>query len=131
MIHWLQEKLGMGHHCPACETLVEYALEGLKGREKEGVRRHLEECPACREQVRDYLQVNEGLALNAPAVECPSGFSGRVLQRIQAECPHPHASAPAPAQLEGWPRFWMTMGPVFALLSLLMTLVALAALLLK
>jgi hypothetical protein len=123
MIHWLAHKLGL-RTCPECETLVEYALEGLDPRQWEKVRRHLAECPPCLEQVRDFWQVREGLGLCAPECEPPEDFSARVLARLH-ESDVSRMPLDKPRQrLDGWPRFWMTLGPVFALMSVIMTGVA-------
>ena len=126
MIRWLTHKLGLDS-CPQCETLVDYAMDGLEAGQQGTVRKHLAECPPCMEQVRDFLQVKEGLGMAVKLEECPKDFNARVLARLKEEGP----SVPAPVVtrplLEGWPMFWMRLGPVFAVTSLLMTFVALAA----
>jgi hypothetical protein len=126
MIHWLMEKLGLSH-CPECHTLVDFAMDGLEDGQRGKVRKHLSECPPCMEQVRDFLQVNEGLGLTAPDQDCPEGFEQRVLQRLKQEGAAPQRFAPAPLALGGWPLFWLRLGPVFACLSLVMTFIAFAA----
>jgi len=130
MIHWLSHKLGL-KRCPECDTLVEYAMDGLPRPQQDKVRRHLDECPPCREQVRDYLQVQEGLGLMAPEAELPCDFNSKVLARLHQDHNHQAASADGQAEprrhLGGWPRFWMTLGPVFAVMSLVMTFVAMGA----
>lgn len=126
MIHWLAHKLGL-RRCPQCETLVDYALDGLALRQQDSVRQHLVECPSCMEQVRDFLQVREGLGLCAPQTEAPEDFNAKVLARLHEQDKAAAAAPPAHRHLGGWPRFWMTVGPVFAGLSVLMTLVALGA----
>jgi hypothetical protein len=126
MIHWLMEKMGL-QHCPECATLVDFAMDGLEDGQRSKVRQHLTECPPCMEQVRDFLQVNEGLGLNTPQAECPEGFEQRVLQRLKQE----GQAAPSRAQpptFGAWAMFWLRLGPVFAVLSLVMTFVAFAAL---
>jgi hypothetical protein len=126
MIRWLAYKLGITKACPECETLVDFALEGLETKDSERVRKHLSGCPPCLEQVRDFLQVNEGLGLTAPETEPPMGFEARILKRCREEGPVPIISLQR--NLEGWPLFWMRLGPVFAGLSVLMTMVTLAVL---
>jgi hypothetical protein len=132
MIHWLAHKLGL-KSCPACETLVDYAMDGLESPQQEKVRQHLSDCPSCMEQVRDFMQVKEGLGLCAPESDVPGDFSAKVLGRIQHADPacvrEPLNKGNAQRHLGGWPRFWMTVGPVFAVLSITMTMVALGALL--
>jgi Anti-sigma-K factor rskA/Putative zinc-finger len=131
MIHWLAHKLGL-KTCPGCDTLVEYAMDGLPESQQENVRRHLADCPPCREQVRDYWQVREGLGLCSQQHEAPPDICSKVLARLdeqprRAPAEQPMAVQPA-RHLGGWPRFWMLLGPAFAALSLVMTVVALAAL---
>lgn len=127
MIHWLAHKLGL-RSCPQCDTLVDFALDGLPSKQQDSVRHHLEKCPSCMEQVRDFWQVREGLGLCAPVCDEPADFNAKVLARLH-EQDRPTAAAPPEKSrhLGGWPRFWMTLGPVFAGMSLLMTLVALGA----
>jgi hypothetical protein len=145
MIRWLAHKLGH-KSCPQCETLVDFALDGLEPAEQEQVREHLNRCPSCREQVRDFWQVREGLGLCAPECEEPDDFNAKVLARLKeqdqvasmqasiakhaAEGGDPQRQRPATSDrsLGGWPRFWMALGPVFALMSVFMTAVAAFAL---
>jgi hypothetical protein len=104
-------------------------MDGLPEGQQGKVREHLSRCPRCREQVRDYWQVREGLGLCARETEAPEDLCAKVLARL-GESPQERQTAPPaqPAKLEGWPRFWMLLGPSFAALSLVMTAVALAAL---
>lgn len=125
MFHWLAHKLGLVS-CPRCETLVDYALDGLPQGQQEGVRKHLDDCPPCREQVRDFYQVREGLALCSKQVEIPEHFNDKVLARLKQD---PPPAPPAASKLRGWSSFWVLAGPVFALMSVLMTLLAAGALL--
>lgn len=135
IFHWLSHKLGLAR-CPQCETLVDFAMDGLEPRQQAQVRQHLSDCPSCMEQVRDFLQVKEGLGLCAPEHEEPKDFNAKVLARLHqdhnapATSHQPQSSMPS-KHLGGWPRFWMTVGPVFAGMSLVMTMVALGALLSK
>lgn len=129
MIHWLAHRLGL-KSCPECATLVDYALDGLDSPQQQKVRQHLNECPSCMEQVRDFWQVKEGLGMCAPENDVPVDFNSKVLGRLQKADPVCVRETPQTGRhLGGWPRFWMTLGPVFAVLSLCMTLVAMGALL--
>ncbi len=125
MIRGLAHRLGLTH-CPECEVLVEFAMEGLPEDQRDKVRRHLSDCPPCREQVRDYLQVGEALGLCAEEREAPPGLCDKVLARLGEDPSSPPCRSAA--LVGGWPRFWMVLGPAFAALGLAMTLVALAAL---
>jgi hypothetical protein len=126
MIRWLTEKLGLGH-CPECSTLVDYAMDGLDEGQQAKVLKHLSGCPPCMEQVRDFLQVNEGLGLTVAESDCAEGFEKRVLERLKRESAAPLRPIPMQVALGGWPLFWMRIGPVFAGMSLVMTLVAFGA----
>jgi hypothetical protein len=133
MIHWLAHKLGL-KTCPQCETLVDYALDGLEPGKEQQVREHLTRCPSCMEQVRDFWQVREGLGLCAPECDEPQDFNAKVLARLKEQeqdasakprvTGHPSPAPESAKHLGGWPRFWMTMGPVFAAMSVMMTAVA-------
>jgi hypothetical protein len=126
MIQWLTEKLGLSH-CPECSTLVDYAMDGLEEGQQAKVLKHLSGCPPCMEQVRDFLQVNEGLGLTVPESDCAEGFEKRVLERLKRENAQPLRPIPMQVALGGWPLFWLRIGPVFAAMSLVMTLVAFGA----
>jgi hypothetical protein len=130
MLHWLAHRLGL-NRCPQCETLVDFALDGLPETQQESVRKHLDDCPPCREQVRDFWQVREGLGLCAKQQEAPDGFQAKVLARLAEEDGAPFRPVEIkvqPFKLGGWPRFWITLGPLFALMSVVMTVVAAGAL---
>jgi hypothetical protein len=76
-------------------------------------------CRGCREQLAEYAMVSEGLALKAPGLEPPRSLEAGVFKRIRAE---QKAAATVPAaSLGGWPQFWMRLGPVFAVVGVVMT----------
>ncbi|HTB34024.1 MAG TPA: anti-sigma factor [bacterium] len=130
MLHWLAHRLGL-NRCPQCETLVDYALDGLPETQQDSVRKHLDDCPPCREQVRDFWQVREGLGLCAKQQDIPQGFQAKVLARLAEEEETPFRAVEIkvqPFKMKGWPRFWVTLGPLFALMSVVMTVVAAGAL---
>jgi|GEM_PF-1774514 hypothetical protein len=130
MLHWLAHRLGL-NRCPQCETLVDFALDGLPETQQESVRKHLDDCPPCREQVRDFWQVREGLGLCAKQQDTPDGFQAKVLARLREEDEAPFRPVEIkvqPFKLGGWARFWVAVGPLFALMSVVMTVVAAGAL---
>ena len=108
--------------CPEHEDLFEYALAGLEPGQQEKVRHHLGSCRGCQDQIREYARVHEGLALCAPDVDPPAGLEAGVMARIRRERA---AAQNEPARdrlrLGGWAMFWMRVGPVFAVMSLVMT----------
>ena len=112
--------------CPEKDDLYEYALTGIEESQRQHVLDHLNNCPPCREQIKEFAAVNEGLALAAPEVDCPETMAGGVMDRIRAEAGSPQMS-PEPFKLTNWAMFWMRLGPVFAVLSIVMTLMTVLA----
>ena len=94
MLERLRGWLGLGRHCPECETLIDYAMDGLQGEQATRVKTHLTDCPPCMEQVRDFMQVREGLALASPQEEAPAGLCAKVLARIKADPAKPSQPEP-------------------------------------
>lgn len=75
------------------EVAAELALGVLTGRERAAAIAHLDQCDACRENVRQLTMTGEGLLDLLPAAEPPAGFETRVLERIGVATP-----APGPAR---------------------------------
>jgi hypothetical protein len=72
--------------CSDVEALAsELALGILSGDERAAALRHLSSCPTCQHEVETLSLVADELLLAAPEQEPPSGFDGRVLQRVAAE----------------------------------------------
>jgi hypothetical protein len=122
--NWIGKLFGRAVGCPCHEDLFDFALDGLDNKDQAGVRRHLADCPHCRDQVKDYAWVSEGIALSAPQVDPPAGICDKVKERIRAESSGAPVLTLGRDPLAGWPRFWMRLGPVFALGSLVMTALA-------
>jgi len=86
------------------DVAAELALGVLTGRERAAAIAHLDQCDACRENVRQLTMTGEGLLQLLPTAEPPAGFETRVLERIglaPAPAPAP-APASAPARRAGW-----------------------------
>lgn len=79
------------------DVAAELALGVLTGRERAAAIAHLDQCDACRENVRQLTMTGEGLLELLPTAEPPAGFETRVLERIGLAAP-----APAPAPRVGW-----------------------------
>ena len=75
------------------DVAAELALGVLTGRERAAAIAHLDQCDACRENVRQLTMTGEGLLELLPAAEPPAGFESRVLERIGVATP-----APSPAR---------------------------------
>ena len=75
------------------DVAAELALGVLTGRERAAAIAHLDQCDACRENVRQLTMTGEGLLELLPAAEPPAGFESRVLERIGVAAP-----APSPAR---------------------------------
>lgn len=122
---WIGKVFGRAVGCPCHEDLFDFALDGLEVKQQGQVRKHLADCPHCRDQVKDYAWVSEGIALLAPQVEPPAGICDKVKMRIHAEAGAVELEGSPFDPLQGWPRFWMRLGPVFLVLSIGMSGLAL------
>lgn len=81
------------------DVAAELALGVLTGRERAAAIAHLDQCDACRENVRQLTMTGEGLLELLPTREPPAGFESRVMERIGLATPAP---APAPVSSPGW-----------------------------
>jgi hypothetical protein len=81
------------------EVAAELALGVLTGRERAQAVAHLDQCEACREDVRQLLATSERLLGLLPESEPPAGFETQVLNRLGLPAP-----APAPVTTEPGPR---------------------------
>lgn len=107
------------HSCPPQEDLFEFALDGLEMDEKGKVRGHLRECYACREQVKEYAWVSEGIALGAPQLDPPGDLCSKVKDRIRQDADAGRVEIRyVERPLEGRVLFWNRLGPALAGLSL-------------
>jgi hypothetical protein len=71
------------------DVAAELALGVLTGRERALALAHLDLCDSCRENVRQLTMVGEELLGLLPAIEPPSGFETRVMDRIGLTAPSP------------------------------------------
>jgi hypothetical protein len=69
------------------EVTAELALGVLTGRERAMAVAHLDECDACREDVRQLMATSEQLLELLPPAEPPAGFETRVLDRLGLPAP--------------------------------------------
>jgi len=76
------------------DVAAELALGVLTGRERALAVAHLDECDACREDVRQLMATGEQLVELLPPAEPPAGFETRVLERLGLPVP-----APGPVEL--------------------------------
>jgi anti-sigma-K factor RskA len=79
------------------DVAAELALGVLTGRERAAAIAHLDQCDACRENVRQLTMTGEGLLELLPSREPPAGFESRVMERIGLAAP-----APAPEPRASW-----------------------------
>ena len=79
------------------DAAAELALGVLTGRERARALAHLDQCEACRENVRQLTVTGEELVGLLPAIEPPAGFETRVMERLGLGTPAP-APSPAPAR---------------------------------
>jgi hypothetical protein len=89
------------------DVAAELALGVLTGRERAEALAHLDQCPACRENVRQLTTTGEELLELLPAIEPPPGFETRVMDRLGLTTPAPvpipdHGSARRPRASRRW-----------------------------
>ena len=75
------------------DVAAELALGVLTGRERAAAIAHLDQCDACRENVRQLTMTSEGLLELLPTREPPAGFESRVMERIGLATPDARACA--------------------------------------
>ena len=71
------------------DAAAELALGVLTGRERARALAHLDQCEACRENVRQLTVTGEELVGMLPAIEPPAGFETRVMERLGLGTPAP------------------------------------------
>jgi hypothetical protein len=64
------------------DSVIDFALGQLTGRERAAMLAHLEGCMRCRLEVQDLNGVVDELLLLAPAVNPPAGFEDRLSHRL-------------------------------------------------
>ena len=79
------------------DAAAELALGVLTGRERAQALAHLDQCEACRENVRQLTVTGEELVGLLPTIEPPAGFETRVMERLGLGTPAP-SPAPGPAR---------------------------------
>jgi hypothetical protein len=79
------------------DVAAELALGVLTGRERAMAVAHLDECDACREDVRHLMVTGEQLLELLPSAEPPAGFETRVLERLGLPVPARQDTVPPPA----------------------------------
>lgn len=82
-------------HQEAEQLLAPYALGALSAEESQHVEDHLQGCSACRQVLREDLEVVASIPLALPQVQPPPAVRARLLQRIAAlEQPQPMGKRP-------------------------------------
>src|ERR1700758_5802410 len=76
------------------DVAAELALGVLTGRERAMAVAHLDECDACREDVRHLMATGEQLLELLPPAEPPAGFETRVLERLGLPVAAPERQEP-------------------------------------
>jgi hypothetical protein len=83
------------------DVAAELALGVLTGRERALAVAHLDECDACREDVRQLMATGEQLLELLPSAEPPAGFETRVLERLGLPAPPQEPAQPAQGARRG------------------------------
>lgn len=71
----------MGHLSE--NDLIDFALDGLQGDARLKAEAHLKDCRICRSALRQWMEVQEGLAALAPEQEVPADLSERIIQSVR------------------------------------------------
>jgi anti-sigma-K factor RskA len=87
-----------GRHCG--DDVAAYALGALEPDEEEAFRRHLADCPECRDELAGFEQVTEALPPPGAVYAVPKGLKRRVMRDVRAAPKSASAgSAQPPARL--------------------------------
>lgn len=77
------------HNSVTCEeiseSLLEFALGTIAGRDRSRVLDHLESCPRCRSELESLVAVTDALLWLAPEAEPPLGFESRLVERLRSD----------------------------------------------
>jgi len=69
----------------SCGDAAAYVLGALETGEAERYRRHLDRCPACRDEVAGMQRVTDALSMAVPQYRLPSGLRRRTLRAIRPQ----------------------------------------------
>jgi anti-sigma factor RsiW len=102
--------------CPHATDVGAYVIDALEPQERQGVRAHLEVCPACAAEVRDLAGLPALLATVPPPGPAlpppePSEVAFLRLRRSAAVAPPPHRAPP------GTPRRWLLVAAAVVVLG--------------
>jgi anti-sigma-K factor RskA len=86
-----------GRHCG--DDVAAYALGALEPDEAEAFRRHLADCPECREELAGFVQVTEALPPASARYEVPRSLRKRVMSEVRAT---PKSTAAGPPARLAW-----------------------------
>jgi anti-sigma-K factor RskA len=85
-----------GRHCG--DDVAAYALGALEPEDAETFRRHLADCPQCREELAGFEQVTEALPPAGAVYAVPKGLKRRVMREVRAAPRSAPAAGPSAAQ---------------------------------
>jgi anti-sigma-K factor RskA len=81
------------------DDVAAYALGALEPDEAEAFRRHLADCPECRQELAGFEQVTEGLPPASAQYEVPRSLRKRVMSEVRAT---PKSAAAGPPARLAW-----------------------------
>jgi anti-sigma-K factor RskA len=96
-----------GRHCG--DDVAAYALGALEPDEKEAFRRHLADCPECRDELAGFEQVTEALPPPGAVYAVPKGLKRRVMRDVRAAPKSASAGSAQPPARLAW-----ASGPLLA-----------------
>jgi anti-sigma-K factor RskA len=89
------------------DDLAAYALGALDEREEAALRRHMEECEACRTRLRWLRPAVDLLPRTVEQLEPPPGLGRRLMAAVRAEAPPMiRTDAPGPTRGRPWDALW-------------------------
>ncbi|RDI42272.1 anti-sigma factor [Falsibacillus pallidus] len=65
-----------------CENLIDYFNHSLTDEETKAFEEHLKECPECREELEELIELTGDLAFQTEPITPPEGMKERVLTRV-------------------------------------------------
>lgn len=86
-------------HRPFDDDLAPYVLGALEPSEAHAFARHMERCPACRNEEAALAPVLDTLSLGAPRLKVPRTLRRRVMRTVRAEPKRPPAARATPVRL--------------------------------
>jgi anti-sigma-K factor RskA len=114
----------MSDHARFEDSAGAYVLGAMAHEERERFERHLETCPACRQEVEELQPAADALPMASPPMQPPTALKDRIMAEVEREAAllastGPEADRPASAPARRERRSWLSgwrLAPVAAAL---------------